>query len=357
MFFTLVLGVLVLKSKIRYVTVIDGDKSVVYITFKKTIGDVLEKDFVLNAEDKIYYDNKEYSLKDGKAQSIKKEMIIKIFHAVPIFISCDGNRKRVLTTKKKVCDILNESMFFAYDRDLVVPGLNEIVEEDSEIVLTRINENIIYATEPIEYKINKKETNELEIGIAKVVQKGKCGTKELAYKIRYENGDEVLRKFIGEKVIEESVDEIIEIGKREKVNRFFASKTYCPERYFASSNGVLTSRDGSSLRYNKVLNCEATAYDSSYNSTGKRPDNPGYGVTASGERARYGVVAVDPRVIPLGTKLYIESLNGAWTYGLATALDTGGAIKGNKIDLYFDTEKEALKFGRKQARVFFLYQN
>ena len=76
---------------------------------------------------------------------------------------------------------------------------------------------------------------------------------------------------------------------------------------------------------------KASAYDLSYESCGKNPGDRGYGITASGMQARYGVIAVDPSVIPLGTKLYIECPNGGWVYGEAIAGDTGGAIKGNII--------------------------
>ncbi len=70
----------------------------------------------------------------------------------------------------------------------------------------------------------------------------------------------------------------------------------------------------------------ATAYDLSYESCGKRPGDKYYGITASGTKARVGAVAVDPRVIPLGTKLYVESLDGTKDYGFCTAEDTGGGL-------------------------------
>ena len=71
-------------------------------------------------------------------------------------------------------------------------------------------------------------------------------------------------------------------------------------------------------------------------------------------KARYGVIAVDPRVIPLGTKLYIESPDGSYTYGEAIAEDTGGAIKGNKIDLFFPSYEECMRFGRRTMTVYIL---
>ncbi|HZJ98400.1 MAG TPA: 3D domain-containing protein, partial [Tissierellaceae bacterium] len=90
---------------------------------------------------------------------------------------------------------------------------------------------------------------------------------------------------------------------------------------------------------------EATAYDLSFESCGKHPDHPAYGITASGTKARLGVVAVDPKVIPLGTKLYVEG------YGNAIAEDVGGAIKGRLLDVFFNTKNECIQWGRKQVNV------
>ena len=85
---------------------------------------------------------------------------------------------------------------------------------------------------------------------------------------------------------------------------------------------------------------EATAYTDDVESQGKW-----VGQTASGMKPQVGVVAVDPKVIPLGTKLYVEG------YGEAIAGDTGGAIKGNRIDLFMPTRSEASRFGRQVVQV------
>ncbi len=99
----------------------------------------------------------------------------------------------------------------------------------------------------------------------------------------------------------------------------------------------------------RVIICEATAYTSAADECGKSD-----GITASGAMFAVGVVAVDPKVIPLGTKLYIESVDGQYVYGYCTALDTGGAIKGNKVDLAMNSKAECFKFGRRQVRVYIL---
>jgi 3D (Asp-Asp-Asp) domain-containing protein len=95
---------------------------------------------------------------------------------------------------------------------------------------------------------------------------------------------------------------------------------------------------------------EATAYCSCYKCTDKHPGDSGYGITKSGVMAKPGIVAVDPKVIPLGTKLWIEG------YGEAVAEDTGGGIKGNRIDIYMDRHEDAVEFGRKMVRVKVLSQ-
>ncbi|WP_338817063.1 3D domain-containing protein [Parvimonas micra] len=109
----------------------------------------------------------------------------------------------------------------------------------------------------------------------------------------------------------------------------------------ASTSNSNSSSDGS-FNYSKVLVMNATSY------TNDPAENGGYSTTRLGTKLRYGVVAVDPRVIPLGTKLYIEG------YGYAVAEDTGGAIKGNRIDLCFTNRSQAAKFGRRNVKVYIL---
>ncbi len=95
----------------------------------------------------------------------------------------------------------------------------------------------------------------------------------------------------------------------------------------------------------RTMTVEATAYCACKICTGKTPDHPAYGITASGEKVRPGVIAVDPTVIPLGTRLWVEG------YGEALAADTGGAIRGRKIDVYFPSHQQALEWGRKQVTI------
>jgi 3D (Asp-Asp-Asp) domain-containing protein len=91
---------------------------------------------------------------------------------------------------------------------------------------------------------------------------------------------------------------------------------------------------------------EVTAYTLRASETGgKTPSHPAYGITASGKRVEAGVTIACPRELPFGTRVEIEGV------GERVCWDTGGAIKGRKLDLYIPSLKEALKFGRQELRV------
>ncbi|WP_282198051.1 3D domain-containing protein [Collibacillus ludicampi] len=123
----------------------------------------------------------------------------------------------------------------------------------------------------------------------------------------------------------------------------------------AEQGKVIITASGERFRVRHVLNCKLTAYTSGYESTGKRPGDPGYGITSSGRVATIGrTIAVDPEVISIGSKVYIEGL------GIRYAEDTGGAIKGHHIDVYVGdggAVKQALEFGVKQDVPVFILED
>lgn len=110
-------------------------------------------------------------------------------------------------------------------------------------------------------------------------------------------------------------------------------------------DGYIVTPDGETLSYTRVLSCQATAYTA---------ERQSYKYTFSGTLARVGAIAVDPSFIPLGSELYITLPNGEVAYGYAVAEDTGGVIKGNIIDLYYDTYDECIQWGRRNVTVYVL---
>ena len=106
---------------------------------------------------------------------------------------------------------------------------------------------------------------------------------------------------------------------------------------------AITTVSGSTYSVRRKLTCSATAYTAH---AGAR--------TATGRKAAVGVIAVDPRVIPYGSRMYIQTTNGSMLYGIAVAGDCGGGIKGNSIDLYFNTLSQCYSFGRRMCTVYVL---
>ena len=178
----------------------------------------------------------------------------------------------------------------------------------------------------IPFETATRENPDLDEGVTNVLVEGVAGQKKTVVKVNYLAGTEASRETVSDEIIVQPVNKVIEVGTAK----------------------VVTASSGKVFQYQKELVMSATAYTSNYECTGKNPGDNWFGVTASGMKAQVGVVAVDPKVIPLGTELYISG------YGYAVAGDTGGAIKGNKIDLYYNTYGECLQFGRQNVTVYIL---
>lgn len=266
-----------------------------------------------------------------KESADEKNNEIYLRRATPIILKYDGEKKRITTFQKSVDKLLEEKEIVLNEKDkLIGLGLNDDLKDDALIEIIRVNEIEKNIEEVLPYKVIRKENKNMAFGEESVLQEGKNGLISKKILERYENGMLSNKVVMEENVITEPLDKVIEFGTKK-----------------------ITSR-GKSIDFKNCIKMKATGYTASYVDTGKRPGDPGFGITSSGMKAQKGVVAVDPRVIPLGTKLYIEGIGGATDYGYATAGDTGGAIKGNKIDLYFDSRYMALCWGVRNVNVYIL---
>jgi len=320
----------------KQVSIVDGvNEKISFTTYANVTSEVLaEKGIVLGEADEVV-PNLDEKISDGAQITILRAKNIKIVDG--------GNSFDKLTAKKTVEEALAQALIQLGDGTQLNVALSDEITENMEIVINRSSQENITEEAPIPFKTIKKPTTKLKLGETKVTCEGVDGVTQIVYNVCYENGSEVSRDLISKTVIAKPVDKIIEYGAQ-NIQGIAAVEYH---------RGVKVSR-GEELRYSAVITVSASAYDLSYQSTGKNPGDRGYGRTATGSMAQKGTVAVDPSVIPLGTRLFIEAADGSWTYGNAVASDTGGSIKGNKIDLFIPSSSEARQFGRRIAKVYIL---
>lgn len=348
---TLSLSTYVFAAPLKAVTVIDGNQATTLSTDAKTIGELFEKNGIyLEPSDKSDIEMSE-EVSDGLTVTVKR--------AIPVYVPSTG--KIIVTADEFDEEFLSKNGFEVPEGDFYVNTKYNEEKEYYTLETVAYKTEITTVTEDIENDTLYVEDKSMGANSVEVVNKGKKGKAEREYIIRYENGKEVSKILTKEVVTEKPVDKILKVGtkpvKTEKKAGEEAQSQPAASPVYGTANvtgDVITTSDGRQLGYSRAITVSATAYDLSYESCGKRPGDRGYGITASGMRAAYGVIAVDPRVIPLGTRLYIAAPDGSWTYGEAVAGDTGGAIRGNKIDLFFNTRAECMSFGRRTATVYIL---
>jgi uncharacterized protein YabE (DUF348 family) len=320
------------SAKNTVVVSIDGKETKV-VTFKDTFKDVLaENKIVLSPKDRVV---------PSIDSRVKKEDRIDIKKAVEVSVTVDGKELNIETPENTVEEMFIAEGLEVKDIDKVLPSRLVPIQEGLRVVIKRIEYRNISEAEPIEYSTVVKKDNKFEKGKTKVMQEGQQGERTIDTCIMYEDGIEVARNIVNETITKQPVSKVVAVGNMS------------PIRYSRGGSGIKSVAAMGNIAYKSTFKVQSTAYTAGYESTGKRPGDKGYGRTATGTIARrdpngYSTVAVDRRVIPYGTKLYIEG------YGFAIAEDTGGAIKGNKIDVFFNTVSECMQWGRRYVNIYIL---
>ncbi len=299
-------------------------------TMKNTFEEVLEQNGIEVNE----YDYVSVPLQTSLQTTNTNEIRIK--RAVPVYITADNNRTEIMTYRDTVKELLSESTVKPDSNDrLVGADPEDKISSGMELKIVRVSEQVVGETQSIPYAVQKKANKRMDEGTERVLQPGQEGILEKFYKVVVEDGKEVSKRLLNEKVLMDPVNMIMEFG---------------------TVLNYTTSR-GDVFRYSKVMDMKATAYTASFKDTGKSPGHPQFGICATGMKARKGVIAVDPKVIPLYTRLYVEIVGDTPDYGYCIAGDVGGAIKGKKIDLYYDSQDYVDRFGVKKVKVYILNKN
>lgn len=305
------------------ITIADAGRAPMRIVTSDTnVGKILSKQgIVLNDGDELNVALTDHVHNNG---------VIEIYRANTIQLTYMGETKTIATAKTTVAEVLNSLGILVDNDDKVEPALTTPVSEGLAVSVVLFDHHSVTVQEEIAYETQEVYNASLGTDERRVLQKGSNGVVEYEYNILCENGQEISRVLTHETRLSEPVAEIIECG---------------PENVW-ELGVVPASRP---KNYTRVERFHATAYDAS-------PMDNGIwaGKTSTGMPLVYGVIAVDPRVIPYGTKMYIESVDGQFIYGYAIAGDCGGAIKGKKVDLFFPNRSTCYQFGRRDVNIYFM---
>ncbi len=248
-------------------------------------------------------------------------LTVRIRRAVPVVLRLDGRELRLMSAAATVTDLLDDSRLPVDPDDKVFPGRDQPVTPGLEITVTRVVRSYQHRDDPIPFKTVRREDMSLRLGQTKVIQEGADGRMTRLLLVTYEDGLAVGAEELRKTILTEPKEQVVSIGTAGEI-----------------------VRDGKTIRFLKALPVTATAYEPGPVSCGSTAD----GYTALGLKAEKGIIAVDPTVIPLWTKVYVDG------YGYAVAGDTGSAIKGNRIDVCYDTLDEAVRWGVKRVKVYIL---
>lgn len=253
-----------------------------------------------------------------------------------VTVDCGGATVTALAKEETISELLSRLHLTPGPRDRV------LVDLSGSAARLKIASTLSYydtREEKVSHQTKRVKSVYLPAGKEKIVQEGSDGTRTATYKVVYENGNLVSRELVRTEN-NTAVDEIVAVGTVSPASSASGSTA----KVIGSGDGILTLASGKSLAYSAVKTMSATAYTAGTGGADRR--------TATGTTVHVGVVAVDPRVIPLGSRLYIVASNGSVIYGYAVAEDTG--VFGNAIDLYYNTYAQCINFGRRSCRVYLL---
>lgn len=344
----------------QYTVTVDGKATSAWTT-SNTVEDILAKaNIEISEHDKVT---------PALDTEVDPETSISVEKAYEVTILDGLEEKKVWSTSTTVADFLKQHKITLSDLDRVEREMDELVLPGSEVKVVRVEKVTDVVEDSVEFAKETQKDSSLLTGTEKVVQKGENGLIEKTYEVVMENGKEVKRDLKEEKVLKEAKKHVVAVGTKTvvaSVSRGADTKAPAPKQAAApapkkaaapaakteaaaaqpaapapKTTKTAAPAQSSEPSSSREFSVSATAYTAFCNGCS--------GITATGINLKANpglkVIAVDPSVIPLGSKVWVEG------YGNAIAGDTGGAIKGNKIDLFMPDQSAALAFGRKQVKI------
>lgn len=292
-----------------------------HTTYCHTVGDFLaDKNIIVGTNDKVSPDL-DAELSDGQTITVRR--------LAEVDILADGETYHISALDITVGEALAQVGIVLDDDDRVEPSLDTYLQRGMVIDVDRIEVKEETREMELAYSVEKKRDTSMDIHEEKVVTEGVPGKQVETYLVTYSDGEIIDEELINTEITE-PVNKVIVTGSYDVASRSGNKSVATGE----TENTSLYAPNG--MEYTEKIQMKATAY--THDGT----------KTKMGTECRVGAIAVDPDVIPLGTKLYVEG------YGYCTAEDTGGKIKGNRIDVFLETEDECVSWGVRSVAVYIL---
>ena len=307
----------------------DGDRVVTYTTFATDPAQVLGQAGVELDEYDTY-----------TTETVEDAQTITIQRSQDITITYRGEAMAATSFGETVGELLSRLNLDVAGDDVVSHAMDSETCDGMELRIDRVARVQETYTTTIAHEITYCNAAGLPAGTEEVLTKGVDGELLCTADVTYVNGMETERIVTGEMVTKAPVTEIIAVGTGEP------AEAVDPDAMPVISDGYITLPTGEVLTYTHTAQIRATAYT--------HTDAGCDMVTATGTTVHQGTVAVDPRYIPYGTRMFIVTNDGAYVYGISVAEDCGGDIKGDRMDLYFSSYDECMQFGRRNCTVYFL---
>ncbi len=279
------------------------------------------------------------SLNFPLSEPLFEKMNIRVARVVKIKVTADGETKEYRVAAQSVTEALERCGISLGEDDRLSCRGSARLTEGMHVTVYRVTKKELLVKEEEPFETIYEDTDELEAGETQVKVSGVPGEKEVRYEVVFVDGKEEGKTAVEEKILTEPVDEVILRGTRNG-----ASYEEPDGADGSSSIGTFVDHEGNVVSYSRLLTGDCTAYSV-----------PG-GTTSLGWKAEYGIIAVNPNVIPYGTRMYVTSPDGSVVYGYGIAGDTGGACMAGTIiaDLCYNTIEECSIIGRRTMNVYIL---
>ncbi len=265
-----------------------------------------------------------------------------------ITLVVDGKKKEISTFTGNVEELLIEQEVKYDTNDIINLPLDTKLTDGMNVEVTDVMVKIEKESKVVDFETEIVKDSEMKKGTTSVSIEGKNGENELVYEVTYHNGKQVGKKFIEENVITNPVNKVVKEGTKEEI------KVEEVKEVKKEEDPKIIEEPVKEETTKEVEQVKETSESSEVSNLGTHMvvESTSYcqgSVTATGTQARWGVIAVDPNVIPFGTKVYIPQFDKVFI-----AEDTGGAIKGNKIDIFMENSDDAINWGRRNIDIYIL---